>query len=63
MEFDKHKILEMFEKDAKKSGKRADEILVGDRLYEKIFGVDRGRVSSFREEERLENREDLEGRV
>ena len=31
-------ILEMFERDAKESGKRSDEILVGDRLYEKIFG-------------------------
>jgi AbrB family looped-hinge helix DNA binding protein len=31
-------ILEMFERDAKESGKRSDKILVGDRLYEKIFG-------------------------
>jgi AbrB family looped-hinge helix DNA binding protein len=31
-------ILEMFERDAKEAGKRSDEILVGDRLYEKIFG-------------------------
>jgi AbrB family looped-hinge helix DNA binding protein len=30
-------ILKMFERDARESGKRSDKILVGDRLYERIF--------------------------
>lgn len=30
-------IVEMFERDARESGKKASEILVGDELYEKIF--------------------------
>ena len=30
-------ILEMFEEDAKRSGKKSGEILVGDELYERIF--------------------------